>query len=120
MASAAAARNFARSALAEWDLSAFDDTVSLLVSELVTNGVRHAGTTLELVLSFDKACLRIAVTDSDPRPPVARDRQELTVGGWGLTLIDALSAGWGTDVYDARGKTVWFEIDTTRTPPSTG
>jgi hypothetical protein len=42
------------------------------------------------------------------------------VGGWGLTLIDALSAGWGTDVYDARGKTVWFEIDTTRTPPSTG
>ncbi len=100
--------------MAEWGLSALDDAVSLLVTELVTNGVRHAGTTLELVLSFDGACLRIAVTDGDPRPPVARNRQELTVGGWGLTLIDALSTEWGTDVDDTQGKTVWLEIDTTR------
>jgi hypothetical protein len=31
----------------------------------------------------------------------------------GLSLIDSLSTQWGTDVDDARGKTVWFEIDTT-------
>jgi hypothetical protein len=107
-------------AVAAWGLSGFDDAVSLLVTELVTNGVRHAGTSLELVLTFDGACLRIAATDGDPRPPVARNRQELTVGGWGLTLIDALSTEWGTDVYDGRGKTVWLEIDTTRTPSPTG
>ncbi len=99
--------------MAEWGLSAFDETVSLLVSELVSNGVRHARTTLELVLTFDGGCLRIAVADGDVRPPVVRARQGLSVGGWGLTLIDSLATEWGTDVDGDRGKTVWFEIDTT-------
>jgi hypothetical protein len=101
------------SALASWGLSDLGETVSLLVTELVSNGVRHARTALELVLTFDGQCLRIGVTDGDPRPPVARARRDLTVGGWGLSLIDSLSTQWGTDVDDARGKTVWFEIDTT-------
>jgi hypothetical protein len=87
--------------------------VSLLVSELVSNGVRHAQTALELVLAFDGTCLRIAVADGDPRPPVPRPREQLTVGGWGLRLIDSLSTDWGTDLDAARGKTVWVEIDTT-------
>jgi hypothetical protein len=100
------------SALASWGLSDLGDTVSLLVTELVSNGVRHAGTALELVMAFDGQCLRIGVTDGDPRPPVARARRDLPVGGWGLSLIDSLSTQWGTDVDDARGKTVWFEIDT--------
>ncbi len=111
-ASAAEARRISLSALAEWGLSALSDTVSLLVTELVSNGVRHAGTTLELVLSFDGGCLRIAVADGNPRLPMARPRQEHTVGGWGLALVDSLSTEWGTDIDDARGKTVWFEIDT--------
>jgi hypothetical protein len=84
-----------------------------LVTELVSNGVRHAQTPLELLLSFDGSCLRIAVSDGDPRPPAAKVRQELTVGGWGLALIDSLSTNWGTDIEDTIGKTVWFEIDTT-------
>ena len=112
-ASAAEARRVALSALAQWDLSRFGDTVSLLVTELISNGVRHARTTLELILSFDGACLRIAVADGDPRPPVVRARRGLTPGGWGLALVDSLSTGWGTDMAGARGKTVWFEIDTT-------
>jgi two-component sensor histidine kinase len=111
--SAAEARRFSLAALAEWDLSALGDTVSLLVTELVSNGVRHAQTSLELALSFDGRCLRIAVTDGDPRPPVARTREKLSVGGWGLALVESLSTEWGTDIDDAEGKTVWFEIDTT-------
>jgi len=91
--------------------------VSLLVTELVSNGVRHAQTKLELVLTLDGACLRIAVTDGDPTPPVrhrpASAAADLRVGGWGLALVDSLSDEWGTDVDDARGKTVWVEIDTT-------
>jgi hypothetical protein len=93
--------------------------VTLLVTELVSNGVRHAGTQLELLMTYNGSCLRIAVTDGDRRPPVARVRQELTVGGWGLTLIDSLSTGWGTDI-GASGKTVWFEIDTTHLAPCLG
>jgi hypothetical protein len=116
--SAAEARRVARSTLDEWDLSGrpgLVDTVSLLVTELVSNGVRHAQTQLELSLTLDGSCLRIAVTDGDPHPPVARVRQELSVGGWGLALIDSLSTEWGTDIDDNRGKTVWFEIDTSAT-----
>jgi serine/threonine-protein kinase RsbW len=63
-------------------------------------------------MTFSGTCLHIAVSDGDPRPPVATVRQELTVGGWGLALIDSLSTAWGTDIEDDRGKTVWFEIDT--------
>jgi anti-sigma regulatory factor (Ser/Thr protein kinase) len=87
--------------------------VSLLVTELVSNGVRHAETQLELVISLDGECLRIAVSDGNPRPPVARVRQELTAGGWGLALVESLSTEWGTDLGGEDGKTVWFEIDTT-------
>ena len=111
-ASASEARRVARSALADWGLARFDDTVSLLVTELVSNGVRHAQTQLDLTLSLDGPCLRIAVFDGLPRAPVPRLRQELTVGGWGLALIESLSTDWGTDIDDSRGKTVWFEIDT--------
>jgi len=98
--------------LAEWGLSDLDDTVTLLVTELVSNGIRHAETKqLTLEFSFDEVCLRISVSDGDPSPPVARVRQKLTVGGWGLALVDSLSNKWGTDIDGDRGKTVWFEID---------
>lgn len=117
-ASAAQARSFALSALAEWDLSDLRDTVSLLVTELISNGVRHAKTTLELILRFDDVSLRVAVADGDLRPPITQARHGLTVGGWGLALIESLSTQWGTDIDDARGKTVWFEIATTRTSHS--
>ena len=100
-------------ALSDWGVSAAEDTVSLLVTELVSNGVRHAHTALALLISFDGVSLRISVADADPRPPVVRPRQERTMGGWGLALIDSLSADWGTHS-DATGKTVWFEIDTSK------
>lgn len=82
--------------------------------------MRHARTQLEVILSFNGACLRIAVTDGNPRPPMARAREELTAGGWGLTLIESLSTEWGTDVAGADGKTVWFEIDTSDVDVSPG
>ena len=88
--------------------------MALLVTELVSNGVRHARTRLELTLSFDGTCLRVVLADGDPRPPVARVRQGLMAGGWGLTLIDSLSTHWGTDLDESAGKAVWFEIDTSK------
>ncbi len=115
-ASAAQARRIALSALADWGLSSLRDTVSLLVTELVSNGVRHARTSLELILTFDGRCLRVAVADGDQRPPVTRARSGLSAGGWGLALIDSLATEWGTDI-GGRGKTVWFEIDTSETGP---
>ena len=83
------------------------------MTELVSNGIRHAQTELELLVTLDNSCLRIAVTDGDPRPPIAKERQELAVGGWGLPLLQSLATTWGIATTAAPGKTVWFEIDTT-------
>jgi anti-sigma regulatory factor (Ser/Thr protein kinase) len=90
------------------------DDVRLLVSELVTNSVRHAG-----LGSHGWVRMRITVSDqqvrvevSDPGPgfdaeiPVPSIYQE---SGWGLFLVEQVARRWGV----ARGAEtlVWFEID---------
>jgi anti-sigma regulatory factor (Ser/Thr protein kinase) len=88
--------------------------VRLLVSELVTNSVRHAGLAhadsigLEISVSPDR--VRVEVTDDGPgferrRPQPREDR----TGGWGLYLVDRLADRWGV-VHDEPTR-VWFEID---------
>lgn len=117
-ASAAAARLASRAVLEEWELSDLDDTVSLLVTELVSNGVRHAQTQLELVLTYNgSSCLRISVSDGNSRLPTPKPPTDAAIGGWGLTLIETMSARWGTDVAPNQGKTVWVEIDTRHLAP---
>jgi GAF domain-containing protein/anti-sigma regulatory factor (Ser/Thr protein kinase) len=97
--------------LAEWGLQRLAESAALLVSEVVTNGVRHAGTGLRLALTRPAPDrVRIAVTDWAPRAgvhvrPSSRDAE----GGRGLFLVDHLSDGWGSVADDAR-KTVWFEL----------
>jgi anti-sigma regulatory factor (Ser/Thr protein kinase) len=55
-----------------WHLTDDLDTVALLTSELVTNGVLHARTPLEVGLTSDERGLLVEVHDSDPRPPTPR------------------------------------------------
>jgi anti-anti-sigma factor len=88
--------------------------VKLLVSELVTNSVRHAGLggdqQVSVAISMDPARLRIEVTDPgsgfEGRPMVAEPDME---SGRGLFLVEHLANRWGTRHDD--GMTVWFEID---------
>ena len=109
--SAGRARAVVHEVLTEWGLNQLADSAVLLVSEVVTNGVRHAGTGLRLTMSRpDADRVRIAVTDWAPRAgvhvrPSSRDAE----GGRGLFLVDHLSDGWGSVSDDAR-KTVWFEL----------
>ena len=82
----------------------------LLVSELVTNGVKYGGDgPVRLVVRCeDSGRLRVEVVDRGRGfRPVARDRPRTDVGGWGLHLVEALSDGWG--VYE-RSTHVWFEM----------
>jgi anti-sigma regulatory factor (Ser/Thr protein kinase) len=91
--------------------------VSLLVSELVTNSVRHARTpasaSIELRATLFADHLRVEVTDqgtgfeAKARTPVPGSRS-----GWGLYLVDELSDRWG--VTRAEGTGAWFEIDLDR------
>ena len=85
------------------------DTVELLVSELVTNAILHAGTEVGLRLSYDEGMLRVEVRDASPAKARQRHYGTGATTGRGLELIDALATDWGIDT-DANGKTVWFTL----------
>src|SRR6185437_14003952 len=69
---ASEARRFIADTFEQWHLTDDLDTVALLTSELVTNGVLHARTPLEVGLTSDERGLLVQVHDSDPRPPTPR------------------------------------------------
>lgn len=107
------ARQVTRDVLARWRLAHVEDTAVLLVSELVTNAVRHARDTYAIALDLEigETWLRIEVQDADPCWPQRRTRGRLDESGFGLVLVDALAGTWG--VRDtATGKAVWAELDT--------
>jgi anti-sigma regulatory factor (Ser/Thr protein kinase) len=89
------------------------DDLLLVVSELVTNAVIHAATSLRLVIRSDGRRVLAEVFDGDPRRPVVApgSPREVPVGGRGLLLVDQLSERWGCDSAGA-GKRVWAELST--------
>jgi len=93
------------------------DDLVLVVSEVVTNCVRHAGLGPD-----DDISLRIRATPTNVRlevrdegrgfapSPAGRSGQDPTMaGGWGLYIVDQLADRWGVT---EPGTRVWFEIDT--------
>ncbi|MEV4108320.1 ATP-binding protein [Nonomuraea sp. NPDC049695] len=103
------ARQAARAQLAEWGLHQTCEFAELLVSELVTNAVRHACGIVRLNLSAADGLLRCEVEDSSPLPPRPRAAAADDEGSRGLLLVEVLSSGWGS-VPTGRGKVVWFEL----------
>jgi anti-sigma regulatory factor (Ser/Thr protein kinase) len=90
--------------------------VRLLVSELVTNSVRHAGLKagdrIRLLVHLREAVLRVEVDDPGtgfelrpPKPDPAR------ASGWGLYLVEELSDRWGMVPGRHGGTRIWFELD---------
>lgn len=90
------------------------EDVKLLVSELVTNSVRHAGMGandhVELDVLLDDGTLHVQVADTGSGfEPRERTAEATKPGGWGLYLVEKLADRWGV----ARNSLtrVWFEID---------
>ncbi|WP_420710858.1 SpoIIE family protein phosphatase [Streptomyces sp. NRRL S-118] len=127
----AAARRFVRAALADWTGLALpaaaaitervaDDAV-LVVAELVTNAVVHAGTTVELLLRLEEpdadqpAALVLEVSDHHPTRTVRSEHPAADDGGGpeeygrGLQLVAALAECWGI-TYRPGLKTVWARL----------
>ena len=91
--SVAKAREFAREMLETWDAGDLADSVVLLVSELVTNAVVHAGTTARLELRLDPQSVRVEVEDLHPRrvlPMVVAEPTEDAEEGRGLLITFSL------------------------------
>lgn len=114
-ASARAARRVTSDALRAWQRHDLEDTATLVVSELVTNAILHAGTELSLRLSPRAQGVYIEVRDASPVLPVSRDYREDATTGRGLGLVELLASKWGAD-HRPDGKIVWAEIGGTAGP----
>ena len=106
----------ARDAVAGLDghLGAVFGDVVLVISELVTNSVRHAGLDasepVQLSVRVEGEKVRVAVRDSGPGftpPPAPSDPAH--IGGWGLVLVEQLAERWGVD-HDGQANVVWCEL----------
>jgi anti-sigma regulatory factor (Ser/Thr protein kinase) len=91
------------------------ENVRLVVSELVTNSVRHAGLSPDqhilLAVVISDGSVRGRVCDPGPgfeKPSEPRPRTDLS-GGWGLPIVERISDRWGVERKGCA--CVWFEID---------
>nr|WP_107082765.1 ATP-binding protein [Streptomyces resistomycificus] len=106
------ARAVVRERLRDWGLGCVADLAALLVSELVTNSLRHATGPIGVRLVRPaglEGVLLVEVSDPLPTPPRERVARPEDESGRGLQLVAHSSRRWGSRPGDA-GKTVWFEL----------
>lgn len=107
--SPARARAAAARLVSELDLQPLGDDLAVVVSELVTNALRHATPPLRLELQAGDKRVTVAVADGSSSEPVARDAAADAEGGRGLSLVEQLAAETGVRPH-AAGKTVWAAL----------
>jgi PAS domain S-box-containing protein len=93
--------------LAAWGLGELAFTSEVLVSELVTNAIRHAQPPIQLRLIMD-GVLSCEVSDGSSTAPHLRRADRYDEGGRGLMLIAQLAERWGTR-HTRTGKTIWAQ-----------
>jgi anti-sigma regulatory factor (Ser/Thr protein kinase) len=109
-------RDFTRVTLGLWDMSELTDVAELVVSELVTNALRH-GVPVARRLASDH-CVRLRllaqapfvmcmVADPGHGIPVLQDADLVAESGRGLTVVEACCVRWGWHLLDEGGKVVW-------------
>lgn len=88
------------------------EDLRLLVTELVTNGVRHSSDRgpVGVSVTLDDTTVRVEVSDSGRgfSPPEAPMPRQDGTGGWGLQLVDRVADSWGVKV--GTQTCVWFEL----------
>ncbi|MEV5407830.1 SpoIIE family protein phosphatase [Thermopolyspora sp. NPDC052614] len=107
------ARKLATDQLERWGLDDAVFVTELIVSELVTNAIRHAAPPIHLRLIHDRALI-CEVSDNSGTVPHLRRARAMDEGGRGLLLVAQLTDRWGTR-QSATGKIIWAE-QTIHTP----
>jgi len=110
VSSVRAARRFAAGLLGD-AAPQVRETAVLIVSELVTNCVRHAAADFTVVVEVRGSRLRVEVSDGGGGWPVVRHPDRREPAGRGLQIVKALSDDWGVDHRRDR-TTVWFTMRT--------
>ncbi|MEU1626358.1 SpoIIE family protein phosphatase [Streptomyces sp. NPDC020096] len=109
VALAGEARRFTHSTLESWGLASLGEITELLVSELVTNALRHAGPPRQLRLFQDRT-LTVEVADTSRQIPLLRPIDEDVESGRGMRLVNEFAHRWGSRT-TRHGKVVWFELE---------
>ncbi|MFJ9120173.1 SpoIIE family protein phosphatase [Streptomyces sp. NPDC102394] len=103
------ARELAGDRLTQWGLLELTFSVELIVSELVTNAIRHAIGPVALRLIRTRNRLICAVSDHSSTSPHLRRAAVGEEGGRGLFLVAQFAQRWGTR-YTGDGKVIWAEL----------
>lgn len=111
-ASVAESRMLVRDLLNAADRNDLVETAVLLVSEVVTNALLHAGTPIDLSASLDDTGLRVEVSDGSTHLPVRRRYAPTAGTGRGMVMLEQMVDDWGVARH-GRGKTVWFHLAST-------
>jgi anti-sigma regulatory factor (Ser/Thr protein kinase) len=106
-----AARQFLTRTWLDWHARDAIETGCLVISELVTNAVRHSKTGIEVTLGRHDGLLRIAVRDPDPAHPVALDPDPFRISGRGIRLVETISRDLGVLPTHDGGKVVWATVN---------
>ncbi|MFB7370118.1 SpoIIE family protein phosphatase [Streptomyces sp. NPDC056222] len=93
--------------LAAWGLEELAFTTELVVSELVTNAIRHASGPIRLRLILERTLI-CEVFDASSTSPHLRHARTTDEGGRGLFLISQFTRRWGVR-YTGEGKVIWAE-----------
>jgi anti-sigma regulatory factor (Ser/Thr protein kinase) len=112
------ARLFVRTALTGILPADVVATAELCVSELVTNAVLHAGTSVQVHVAPVDDGIRVFVRDGSRAMPLRIRHSRTAATGRGLGLVAAVCREWGVEVHPEGGKSVWCELSTAAVTPT--
>ena len=105
------ARRFVRDTLEPLELpSATIDDAELVATELVTNSVMHANSSVVLSVEYAERMVRLRVEDDSAVMPVVRTAAPDAATGRGLFIVEQLASQWGVEL-QRDGKSVWVELE---------
>jgi anti-sigma regulatory factor (Ser/Thr protein kinase) len=108
----AEARRFVETASCDAHNASVLDDALLLISELVTNAVRHGAPPVTAEIEcIGTSGMRVRVTDGSAQDVEAKHPDQWDESGRGLELVDLVSTEWGVEPHSS-GKVVWFALQT--------
>ena len=109
-ASVREARSMVRRELSLWGADDLVDDCVLIISELVTNAVRHGGAACALRICGGESFVYGELFDPGAGAPRICERDMNATGGRGLQIVDSLAGDWGVTRPSSGGKVVWFTL----------
>ena len=95
----------------EGESAAVVDRAILMVSEIATNAIQHAGTNFIVRIDRSEDAIRVEIVDAGEGVPAVRFTSPSEVSGRGLRIVEELADTWGVRPSAlGPGKTVWFTV----------